>query len=113
MKITSVETLCLSRAHEPERQWVTGLIRAVKADCPIVVIDTDEGVRGIAEPSAYGTPSRIRERVTELADGLIGRDPLDPDVTPGSPAATAETTSRWPASTAPSGTCGPASPAGR
>ena len=66
MKITSVETLCLSRRHEPERQWVTGSIRAVKADCAIVVIDTDAGLRGIAEPSAYGTPPRIRERVAEL-----------------------------------------------
>ena len=82
MKITSVETLCLSRRHEPERQWVTGSIRAVKADCAIVVIDTDAGLRGIAEPSAYGTPPRIRERVAELRAGLIGRDPLDPDITP-------------------------------
>ena len=82
MKITSVETLCLSRRHEPERQWVTASFRAVKADCSIVVIDTDAGVRGIAEPSAYGDPPRIRERVAELAGGLIGRDPLDPDVAP-------------------------------
>ena len=33
-------------------------------------------------PSAYGTPPRIRERVAELRAGLIGRDPLDPDITP-------------------------------
>ena len=82
MKITSVETLCLSRRHEPERQWVTATIRAVKADCAIVIIDTDAGLRGIAEPSAYGDPPRIRERVAELASGLIGRDPLDPDLAP-------------------------------
>ena len=68
MEITSVETLCLSRLHEPERQWVTASMRAVKADCAIVIIETDTGLRGIAEPSAYGTPPRIRERVAELAD---------------------------------------------
>lgn len=81
MKITSVETLCLSRSHEPEHQWVTGSIRAVKADCAIVIIETDAGLRGIAEPSAYGIPPLIRERVAEIATDLIGCDPLDPDVT--------------------------------
>lgn len=82
MKITSVKTLCLSRRHEPERQWVTASFRTVKADCAIVIIDTDAGVRGIAEPSAYGDPPRIRDRVAALAGGLIGRDPLDPGLAP-------------------------------
>lgn len=37
MRITGLETLCLSRPHEPERQWFTGTYRTVKADCAIVI----------------------------------------------------------------------------
>ena len=47
MKITKLETLCLSRPHEPQRQWITARYRTIKADCAIVVIHTDEGVTGI------------------------------------------------------------------
>ncbi len=54
MKITMLETLCFSRMHEPERQWITSRYRTVKADCAIVVIHTDEGLTGFAEASAYG-----------------------------------------------------------
>ena len=60
MKITRLETLCLSRMHEPERQWFTGHSRTIKADCAIVVIHTDEGQTGIGEASAYGWPRLIR-----------------------------------------------------
>ena len=48
MKITKVETLLLSRMHEVERQWVTSRFRVIKADCPIVVIHTDEARNGSA-----------------------------------------------------------------
>jgi L-alanine-DL-glutamate epimerase-like enolase superfamily enzyme len=82
MKITRLETLCLSRLHEPERQWVTGRSRIVKADCAIVVIHTDDGLQGIGEASAYGWPLRIREWVDWLAPTLVSRDPLDPEVVP-------------------------------
>ena len=60
-KIVRLETLCLSRMHEPERQWITARQRIVKADCAIVVIHTDEGLVGIGEASAYGWPLQIRE----------------------------------------------------
>lgn len=82
MQITQIETLCLSRMHEPERQWITSRYRTIKADCAIVVIHTDEGLIGIGEASAYGWPLLIREWVEFLAPGLIGRDPADPSIVP-------------------------------
>jgi len=81
-KIVRLETLCLSRLHEPERQWITARSRVIKADCAIVVIHTDEGLSGIGEASAYGWPLRIREWVDWLAPTLVGRDPLDPAIVP-------------------------------
>lgn len=77
MKITRLKTLCLSRPHEPERQWLTASYRTVKADCAIVIIQTDEGIEGIGEASAYGGPPEIRAWVDWLSLGLIGKDPTD------------------------------------
>ena len=74
MKITAIDTLCLSRVHEPEHQWITAEARTVKADCAIVVVHTDEAVDGIGEASPYGIPHLIREQVARLAPDLIGRD---------------------------------------
>lgn len=82
MKITNLQTLCLSCPHEPERQWFTARYRTLKADGAIVIVETDEGVRGIGEACAYGVPPRIREEVARLAPLLLGRDPLDPAVNP-------------------------------
>lgn len=82
MKITGVTTLLLSRMHEPERQWFTARYRTIKADCPIVVIDTDEGLRGVGEACAYGGPRKIRDWVNWLAADLIGRDPRNPELAP-------------------------------
>lgn len=82
MKITKLETLCLSRMHEPERQWVTARYRTVKADCAIVVIHSDEGVTGIAEASAYGGPLMIRDWVDWLSPDLVGKDPEDWSIVP-------------------------------
>jgi L-alanine-DL-glutamate epimerase-like enolase superfamily enzyme len=82
MKITKLETLCLSRPHELERQWFTSRNRIVKADCAIVVIHTDEGVQGIGEACAYGWPLLIREWVDWLSPELIGREVKDPGIGP-------------------------------
>ena len=82
MKIDKVETLCLSRPHELERQWMTGTFRVIKADCAIVVITTDDGRQGIGEACAYGVPSLIREWVDWLSPLLVGRDPRDPGIVP-------------------------------
>jgi L-alanine-DL-glutamate epimerase-like enolase superfamily enzyme len=82
MKITKLETLCLSRLHEPQRQWITARYRTIKADCAIVVIHTDEGLTGIGEASAYGGPLLIREWVQWLSPFLIGKDPVDPTIAP-------------------------------
>ena len=80
MKITDIHTLCLSRRHEPELIWFSSQFRVFKADCPVVTIETDEGIQGIAEPSTYGDPPKIRERIDRMKPDLIGRDPLDPDL---------------------------------
>jgi L-alanine-DL-glutamate epimerase-like enolase superfamily enzyme len=77
VKITQLETICLSRLHEPERQWLTSRYRTVKADCAIVVVHTDEGLTGIGEASAYGWPLMIREWVDWLAPELVGKNPQD------------------------------------
>jgi L-alanine-DL-glutamate epimerase-like enolase superfamily enzyme len=82
MKITRLETLCLSRMHEPERQWITSRYRTIKADCAIVLIHTDEGPQGIGEASAYGGPLQVREWVDWLAPTLVERDPRDPAIVP-------------------------------
>ena len=82
MKITKVETLCLSRPHEPEHRWFTSNFRTTKADCAIVVIHTDDGLQGIGEGCAYGDPPQIREKVEWLSHELVGRSPLDPAVAP-------------------------------
>jgi L-alanine-DL-glutamate epimerase-like enolase superfamily enzyme len=77
MRITKLETLCLSRMHEPERQWITASYRTVKADCAIVVVHTDEGVTGVGEASAYGGPLGIQDTVEWLAPELVGLHPDD------------------------------------
>jgi L-alanine-DL-glutamate epimerase-like enolase superfamily enzyme len=82
MKITNIRTICLSRQHEPERQWFTARYLVTKADCAIVIIDTDGGIQGIAEPCAYGVPPYIREEINRLSQGLIGCDPTDPGIVP-------------------------------
>lgn len=82
MKITRVETLLLSRMHERHEQWVTAHLRIVKADCPVVVIHTDDGLTGIGEACAYGGPGLIREWVAWYSQTLIGKDPRDPAIVP-------------------------------
>lgn len=77
MKVTGLETICLSRPHEPEKQWFTAAYRTVKADCAIVVIHTDEGINGIGEACAYGNPPSIKDWVDWLAPQILGKDPLD------------------------------------
>ncbi len=83
MKITRVSTLCLSRLHEPELQWFTDTQRTLKADCALVVIQTDAGLRGVGEASAYGVLSQIRDWVAFYAPDLLGRDLNEPDLIPG------------------------------
>lgn len=82
MKITGLETLCLSRMHEPERQWITARYRTVKADCAVVRIHTDEGLTGIGEACAYGVPHIIAGWVDWYSSTLTGKDPLDPAIVP-------------------------------
>lgn len=82
MKITRLETVCLSRMHAPREQWITAQYRTVKADCTIVVAHTDEGLTGLGEASSYGWPLQIKRWVDFLAPQLAGRDPEDPALAP-------------------------------
>ncbi len=82
MRITNVQTLCLSRPHELARQWITARYRTLKADCAIVVITTDEGLTGIGEAAAYGWPLKVKGWVEWLKPNLIGKDPTDWSIVP-------------------------------
>ncbi|MCC7493022.1 MAG: mandelate racemase/muconate lactonizing enzyme family protein [Fimbriimonadaceae bacterium] len=82
MKITAVRTVCLSRLHQPEEQWITAQYRCLKADAAVVVIETDSGLQGFGEACAYGGPTRIAGWVEFLAPELCGADPADPTLAP-------------------------------
>jgi len=82
MKITEIRTLCLSRLHESQRQWFSASFHVEKADCPIVIVETDQGLTGIAEPSTYGDPPQIRQTLESIKSEFIGRNPLDPELVP-------------------------------
>lgn len=83
MKITKVETLLLSRMHELHEQWVTSTLRIVKADCPVVVVHTDDGLTGIGEACAYGGPGLMQEWVEWYSrHTLVGRDPRRTAIVP-------------------------------
>ncbi len=75
MKITDIRALSLSRQHEPEREWASATFHVRKADCSIVIVDTDEGISGIGEASAYGVPPVIKERIAAIKPRLVGKDP--------------------------------------
>jgi hypothetical protein len=73
VKITGLETICLSRPHEVERQWFTASCRTIKADCSIVLIRIDEGLQGIGEASHRGWPLSIHEIAAPV---LVGKGRL-------------------------------------
>lgn len=77
MKVTSLQTMCLSRLHELENQWFSNTFRVPKADCVIVIVETDEGLTGIGEACAYGGPEQIKDWVGYLQHELVGSNPLD------------------------------------
>ena len=82
MKITDIRMLCLSRPHEAEAIWFSSKFRVFKADCPIVMIETDEGIQGISEPSTYGNATYMRQRLEEMKPRLVGKDIDDPSLLP-------------------------------
>ena len=80
MKITDVRGLSLSSPHGPELEWFSSRFRVYKADCPVIIVDTDEGIQGISEPSTYGYPPYISERLEGLKPTLVGREIDEPDL---------------------------------
>lgn len=82
MKITSVRTICGTRLHARDDQWLTDRYRSIKADIAVVIIETDEGVRGIGEACAYGNPLQIADWVQWYAPTLIGGDVDDLAIVP-------------------------------
>jgi L-alanine-DL-glutamate epimerase-like enolase superfamily enzyme len=77
MRITDVGAISLSRMHSVDAQWLCADFQCVKADASIVWIETDEGIRGVAEASAYGVPSVVARHVGNIKAEIIGRDPLE------------------------------------
>jgi L-alanine-DL-glutamate epimerase-like enolase superfamily enzyme len=76
MKITDIRAILLSAPISPERRWRSDLGVMVKTDNVIVVVDTDEGIRGIG--AAHGGPEAIKAIVEyELQPALVGEDPTD------------------------------------
>ena len=82
MKITNIETICLSRIHEIENQWKTFNVKTLKADVAIVVISTDSDLVGIGEACAYGNPSFIKIWIDKFAPEIIGKDPREIEFLP-------------------------------
>jgi L-alanine-DL-glutamate epimerase-like enolase superfamily enzyme len=96
VKITGLRTLCATRLHRPQEQWITDRYRSVKADIAVVVVDTDGGLTGIGEACSYGNPRMIADWVAWYAPFLAGRDlddvstvprPTGTAADPGSPSA--------------------------
>ncbi len=85
MKIVAVETLCLSRMHDLDEQWVTNRYRVVKADAAITLIRTDDGLTGIGEATPYGAPLLIRAEAARIGGALLGADPLTAQLPPVPP----------------------------
>ena len=75
MKITDIRVLSLSRRHEAEREWASATFRVRKADCAIVIVETDEGISGIGEASAYGVPPVIKAKVEAMKSRYVGKEP--------------------------------------
>lgn len=73
-RISDVQTICLSRLHEPERRWMTMNIKTIKADGAIVVITTEDGAQGFGEACAYGSPGVIADWVGWYRKALVGRE---------------------------------------
>ena len=82
MKITNVETICLSRIHEIENQWKTFNVKTLKADVAIVVVSTDSDLVGIGEACAYGNPTFIKIWIDKFAPEIIGKDPREIEFLP-------------------------------
>jgi L-alanine-DL-glutamate epimerase-like enolase superfamily enzyme len=74
MKITAVRTLCGTRLHGVDEQWITDRYRSVKADIAVVVVETDGGVVGTGEACAYGNPLQIADWVRWCAAQLVDTD---------------------------------------
>jgi D-galactarolactone cycloisomerase len=74
MKITDVRAMLLSAPIPPERRWRSDFGSSVKSDAAIVVVETDEGLRGYGE--AKGHPRAIEAIVRHrLRPQLVGQDP--------------------------------------
>tara|TARA_B100001750_G_C15502962_1_gene598440 strand:- start:236 stop:1411 length:1176 start_codon:yes stop_codon:yes gene_type:complete len=82
VKITNIETICLSRIHEIENQWKTFNVKTLKADVAIVVVSTDSDLVGIGEACAYGNPSFIKIWIDKFAPEIIGKDPREIEFLP-------------------------------
>lgn len=82
MRITNVRTVCGTRLHTREDQWVTDRYRSIKADVAIVIIETEGGLRGLGEACSYGNPLQIADWVEWYAMSLVGADVEDPGIVP-------------------------------
>jgi L-alanine-DL-glutamate epimerase-like enolase superfamily enzyme len=71
-RIVGARAIALSRPYERDEQWFTLRFRAIKADCALVVVETDDGMVGVGEACAYGNPRLIGQWIDRLEPSLIG-----------------------------------------
>ena len=73
IKISSVKSLLLSRAHEPEKAWGTGVVRAIKADAYLLVVETNQGHTGYGEIVTYGGSPIIKSWIDWFENQVVGK----------------------------------------
>ena len=73
VKIKSVKSILLSRLHDTDKAWGTHVIRAVKADVYMVVVETDQGQIGYGEVCSYGGPPIIKSWIDWFSRIMVGR----------------------------------------
>src|SRR3954468_12591894 len=75
MKIVSVQAIPMSDPVPRERQHRTDLGTKVKSDATLIVVQTDNGLKGIG--AALGSPPVVAAIVEhELAPEVVGENPL-------------------------------------
>ena len=78
MKIENVQVLNLSFQHPEGHKWEKGEVSARGWDQVLVVIDTDQGIRGIGESYHLKNPAVVVSAITQtLAPLLVGREATD------------------------------------
>ena len=75
MKVTGISTRLLSIPFRRPDAWSAGAARGITT--VLVLIDTDEGLRGIGEANGDRSARAVAEAIETMAPYVIGRAPFD------------------------------------